>query len=509
MHRSFALASLLTVAISYISAQTPAPASAPFGANFAQRVGEFVLPNGLRFIVLERHEAPALAFHTYVRAGSVNVPTGQSGLVRLLERLAWSGTESVGSRDWAAEKKALDAVEEAYDRLQAERNKGPKADAVRITSLEFDAQRASDRAQTLTKPGAYLQTLTDQGATGIGVSVSADAIRYTCTLPSNRAELWFSMESQRLARPVLRGFYAERANLIQEARMPPAEARIANVLVSAAFPAHPYRNPLYGWMGDVDSLRAADLRAFIERNFVPGNMTIAIAGDITPAEARRLADRYFSGAAWSAKPIPAAIPTIDPVQTVQRAGISYSAAAPMAAVGYRRPDEFDRDDNVFDAIQAILTGPNGWLTQSLTEESGIAASVRSLADYPGGRYPALFAIVAQPGPGRTMDQIVSAIQAVIDRLRSQPVDDATLTRAKAHVREIILTALMQNAGAAAVLAASAAEYGDWREPLAELERMEKISAADVQKVAAKYLVPEHRTVAFSGSETAPTAEGRN
>lgn len=501
--QAFVLVSLL-----FCAAWVDAQPAVPSAASFTQRVSDFVLPNGLRFLVIERHEAPTLSFHTYVRAGSANAPAAQSGLVRLLERLAWSGTETAGSRDWAAEKKALDAVEEAYDRLQAERNKGLKADDVKITSLEFDAQRASERAQMLAKPGEYLQVFTDQGATGIGVSASADAIRYTCTLPSNRAEVWFSMESQRLARPVLRGFYAERTNLVQETRTPGADARIADGLLAAGFLAHPYRNPMHGWMGDVENLRTADLRAFIERYFVPGNITIAIAGDITPAEARRLADRYFSGAAWSARPVPAAIPTVDPVQTAPRVAISYSATTPMVAVGYRRPDEFDRDDNVFDVIQMILTGANGWLTQTLTQESGVAVAVRAVANYPGGRYPSLFTVVAQPGPGRTMDQVVSAVQGVIDRLRAQPVDEATLAKAKVHVRETILTALMQNSGAAALLAAGAAEYGDWREPLNETERMQRISAADVQKVAAKYLVPEHRTVAFSGSEMAPAEAGK-
>jgi predicted Zn-dependent peptidase len=472
-------------------------------AGFSQRVSEFVLPNGLRFLVIERHEAPAVSFHTYFRAGAANVPVGQSGLARLLERLAWSGTESIGSRDWPSEKKALDAIEEAQDRLLAERSKGPKADEVKITSLDFDVRRAIDRAQSLAKPQEYAQTLTDQGATGLGATVSADAIQYTCTLPSNRPELWFSMESQRLVRPVLRGFYTARDNLAQQVRIPPAEARAAQALVTVAFPAHPYRNPINGWMGDLETLRTADLRSFIERYFVPGNLTIAIAGDITAAEARRLADRYFAGAAWAAKPLPAAIPTMDPVQTAPRTTTSYSASTAMVAVGYQRPNGLDRDDTALDAIQAILGGAKGWLAQALTKESGIAAAVRAQAAYPGNRYPALFAIVLQPAPGRTAEQVASAVQSVIDRLRSQPVDDATLARARAHVRGTILAALMENASAAALLAASAAEYGEWQEPLRELERMDKLTADDVQRAAAKYLVPGRRTVAYSGPDPTP------
>jgi predicted Zn-dependent peptidase len=477
------------------------------GAGFAQRVSEFVLPNGLRFVVLERHEAPTVSFHAYIRAGSANAPAGQSGLVRLLERLAWSGTESVGSRDWAAEKKALDAVEEAADRLQAERSKGPRADGVKVTSLEFDWQRAIRQAEALVKPGEYLQSLTDHGATGVEARVSADAIQYSCTLPSNRIELWFSLESQRLSRPVLRGFYMERDNLMELARTRAAEIRIADELVSAAFPAHPYRNPMSGWPGDTESLRTADLRGFLERYFVPGGLTVAIAGDVTPAEARRLADRYFSGAAWSARPQPPAIPTVDPAQTAPRASISYAPGTPLVAVGYRRPNQLDPDDAVFDAIQAILGGAKGWLAQELMQKSGAVASVRVQAAYPGARFPALFAIMVQPEPARTVEQTVGGVQAVIDRLRIQPVDEATLTRAKANVRETILSSLAQNGSAAAVLAASAAEFGDWREPLTECERMEKLSAADVQRVAAKYLVPERRTAVYVGPEMAPPPGG--
>jgi predicted Zn-dependent peptidase len=481
---------------SYAPGQPPVPQSGP---GFAQRVSEITMPNGLRLVVLERHEAPTISFHTYVRAGSANVPAGQTGLLKLLEKLAWSGTES------AEEKKALDAVEEAYDRVQAERNKGAKADEVRITSLGFDLQRAIDRANSLAKPGEYLDTLTNQGATGVGVAVSADAIRYSCTLPSNRAAFWFSIESQRLVRAVVgRRFYAERDNLVEQVRRRSAETRAADELVQAAFVAHPYRNPTYGWAGDLESLRPADLRNFIDRYFVPANIVIAIAGDITPAEAKQLADKYFAGAQWSARPAPAPIPTVDPAQSTPRTALSYSNTSPMVAIGYRRPDQLHRDDAIFDAIQGILGGTEGWLDQDL-QKSAVAVAARLQGTYPGGRYPGLFAILVQPAAGRSIDQTVAAVQAVLDRLRNQPVDEATLARARGYVRSAVLTSLMQNSTAATLLAASVAEYGDAQEPMTELERMEKLTAADVQRVAAKYFLPEHRTVAYSGPEMAPAA----
>lgn len=481
-------------------AQTPA--AAPDSGNaFARQVTEFRLSNGLRFVVLERHEAPVISFRTYVRAGSANIPAGQSGLGRLLERLAWSGTETIGTTDWASEKKALDAVEAAYDRLEAEQSKGQNGDAVKVTSLRIDAQTAMDRARQLTKPDAYRQALTDQGATGLLATVMADSVQYACTLPSNRAELWFSMESQRLVRPVLRGFYKERDDLAEQRYANP-EARLMEGFLATAFLAHPYRNPPNGWKGDLENLRTADFRAFLDRYFVPGNMTIAAVGDITAAEARRLAERYFAGPAWSAKPVPADIPTEEPAQTAPRVSMEYRATAPLVAIGYRRPNQYDREDPVFDVIESILSGDQGWLAEELTQKKSLAGGVRPQPAFPGGRYPPLFAILLAPAPGRGLDQTVAAVEVVLDRLRNQPLDQVTLDSAKGHVREVLLTALGQNESAAALLAASAAEFGDWREPFRELDAVNRVTGADVQRVAAKYFVPEHRTVAFSGAGAA-------
>src|ERR1700735_5568858 len=104
--------------------------------EFAKRVTEFTLANGMHFIVLERHEAPVVSFHTYVNAGSVDDPKGRSGLAHMFEHMAFKGTEGIGSTDWAAEKKALDNIERVYDELDAERAKLAKADPEKLKTLD-------------------------------------------------------------------------------------------------------------------------------------------------------------------------------------------------------------------------------------------------------------------------------------------------------------------------------------------------------------------------------------
>src|SRR4051794_22318271 len=88
----------------------PALLNAQSLKDFEKKVTTFTLPNGLRFLVIERHEAPVVSFHTYVNAGSVDDPGGHSGLAHMFEHMAFKGTPEIGSKNWPAEKKALDAI---------------------------------------------------------------------------------------------------------------------------------------------------------------------------------------------------------------------------------------------------------------------------------------------------------------------------------------------------------------------------------------------------------------
>src|ERR1051326_3895901 len=120
--------------------------------EFEKKVTEFTLGNGMHFIVVERHEAPVLSFHTYVNAGSVDDPSGATGIAHMFEHMAFKGTETIGTRDWPAEKKALEAVEQAYDALEAERNKGPRADPEKIRMLEDRLKVETTKANAYVEP---------------------------------------------------------------------------------------------------------------------------------------------------------------------------------------------------------------------------------------------------------------------------------------------------------------------------------------------------------------------
>src|SRR6184192_3598412 len=122
----------------------PLLASAQDLKDFEKKVTEFTLGNGLHFIVLERHEAPVVSFNTYVNAGSLDDPNGQTGLAHMFEHMAFKGTPWIGSKNWPEEKKARDEVEQIYARLEEERRKGLRANREKIGSLENQLKAAID-----------------------------------------------------------------------------------------------------------------------------------------------------------------------------------------------------------------------------------------------------------------------------------------------------------------------------------------------------------------------------
>jgi predicted Zn-dependent peptidase len=467
--------------------------------EFEKKVTEFTLANGLHFILVERHEAPVVSFHTYVNAGSVDDPSGETGIAHMFEHLAFQGTESIGTRNWADEKKAMDAIEEVYDRLDAERNKGAKADPSRVETLQTQLKLAVDRAELYVQPNEFTYIIEENGGMGLNAATSLDSTEYAYSLPSNRIELWFLMESNRLLRPVFRHFYREREVVLEEYRQQvesKPQGRLFQSLLSAAFVAHPYKNPTVGWPSDIASLRRADARAFLETHYVPANMAIAIVGDVNVAEARRMAERYFGP--MQAKPLPPVLHTQEPPQAGPKIAVVDSPAQPMAVVAYKRPDQYDKDDAVFDVIQLILSnGRTGLLYKELVEDKRLAATAQAAATFPNGRYPNLFAFFLVPSPGHTVEENEKALDDLLARFKARPVDAETLQRARTQARAGALRGLSGNGGLAKMLAQHYASYGDWRKMFTAIDQFGKVTAEDVERVAQRYFVLVNRTFAYT------------
>ncbi|HWC97300.1 MAG TPA: pitrilysin family protein [Candidatus Sulfopaludibacter sp.] len=472
---------------------------------FEKKVTEFTLPNGLHFIVVERHEAPVVSFHTYVNAGSVDDPSGETGIAHMFEHMAFKGTETIGTRDWPAEKKALEAVEDIYDRLEAERNKGPKANANQISSLELQLRGAITTANAYVVPNEFFRIIEENGGAGLNADTSLDYTEYFYSLPSNRIELWFLLESQRFLHPVFREFYKERDVVMEEERMrieSNPQGKLVQQFLATAFEAHPYRVPGTGWPSDVMNLRSRDARNFFEKYYVPSNITIAIVGDVDPASARRMAEQYFGPLA--AKPLPPLIHTVEPPQAGNKTVTVDSPSQPILLLGYKRPDQYDRDDVVFDCLQLILSsGRTSILYRDLVQDKKIAIQAQTAGTFPDGRYPNEFVFFVVPALGHTVEENQKELDDVMAKFEATKVDEETLNRAKTKARAGVIRRLADNAGLASLMTSYYANYGDWRKLFTSLDDLNKVTAADVQRVAIKYFSGATRTVAYIRTQAPP------
>jgi len=467
--------------------------------DYERKVTEFTLTNGLHFILLERHQVPVVSFHTFVNAVSTQDPAGQTGLAQIFTRLAFKGTENVGTRNWPEEKKALDDLDSLYDRMEQETSKGFRANQGKIATLQAEAAIASNSVDRLQNPDEFMRAFQENGGVGVACRATPDSVETSYSLPSNRIELWFLLESQRLAHPVFRDFYKERENMLADIKSnveSRPQAILLQNLLATAFETLPYRNPLLGWPSDVVNLKKADAKAFFDTYFVPGNIVISIVGDVDPANAQRLAERYFGS--LPQKPLPPLLHTQEPAQEGPKTvGLWGSNVEPLLAIAYKRPAETHRDDLALDTVRMILgDGRTGWMYKDLVEEKRIAQDAEAVSSYPSGRYTSLFTFLVMPANDHTVEENRQALDDLVTRFQSKPVDVETLVRVKNVIRGRVARMLGSNQKLAALLPAYYVIYGDWRRLFTDITSYNQLTAEDLQRVALQYFTPANRTVGY-------------
>jgi predicted Zn-dependent peptidase len=358
---------------------------------------------------------------------------------------------------------------------------------------------AIDKANLYVEPNAYPRIVEENGGVGMNAGTSLESTNYYYNFPANRLELWFLLESQRFLNPVFREFYKERDVVREERRMrieSNPQGKLMEALLGTAFIAHPYRQGPGGWASDIENLRLSEAGEFYKTFYVPGNITIGIAGDVTPSEVKRLADKYFSQ--LPSRPLPPLVTTVEPKQEgVKRVEVE-SPSQPLMFIGYKRPDQYDKDDPVFDVIATILaSGRTGMLYKDMVRDKKLSLAAISAPTFPGGKYPNLFLFFLVPAMGKTAEENEKAFYDILEKFKTEKVDSETMARVKTKARAGLIRQLDSNAGLASQLTTHSVAYGDWRKLFTSLDDVNKVTAEDVQRVARTYFIPEARTIALT------------
>ena len=474
-------------------------------ASFEKRVTVKKLPNGLTAVVCQRPDsAPVFSFFTNVDVGSVQDPLGKTGLAHMFEHEAFKGTEAIGTKNYAAEKLALQKVEDAYAAYIHERDKSVGRDEQKLKQLEKTWQDSIKAAQQYVVPNEFSEILDRNGAEGTNAFTAEDNTGYFYSFPINRLELWAYLESSRYTHPVFREFYKERNVVTEERRMRTDSnpiGRLIEQFVAEAYVAHPYHRPGVGYYSDLDSFSATDAQHFFDTYYIPSNMVVAVVGDVDPAQTMAVIEKYFSHIPSRTKPDERT--TTEPPQNSERRVILHEHSQPMYLEGYHRPDFRDKDDAVYDTLADLLSeGRTSRLYRTLVRDKKIASEAEGGTGFPGVKYPHLFYFFALPVPGHKPEEIGDVIHAEIERLKTEDISDDELKMVKTRAKANLIRSLDSNDGLAQNLAVFQTLYGDWRELFRSVDRIDAVTKADIRRVANQVFVPTNRTVGIIETATA-------
>jgi zinc protease len=445
--RAFAVAAASFFALPLAGAAQQAPiAVAPVA--FTQRT----LPNGLRVVIAEDHRTPTVAIDVGYDVGGKSDPPGRSGFAHLFEHLMFKGTANVKP--------------ESMDRFTED-------------------------------VGGYNNAYT-----------ANDITNYYEIVPSNHLERLLWAEADRMANLTVDqdNFVTERKVVIGEydQRVLSSPYGMLFELVNGAYTTHPYKFGVIGNPGELNAASLANVIAFHTTFYRPDNATLVLVGDLDPAQANAWVDKYFGVLKKPAASIPR-VTVVEPAQTKQRRITYTSKSAPLPAslIAYHIPPERSADTPALNVIEALLgRGASSRLRVALVD-GGLASQAVANADT--RQQAGLFDVFAIANAGKTTSDLEAALAKEIARLRDEPVPAAELDKAKTQSIAALVRSLQTHDNVAQALVRAAVLDGDPGIVNRAAPELARVSAADVQRVARKYLTVANSTVV--AYETAAAAPG--
>ncbi|MEE9912569.1 MAG: insulinase family protein [Deltaproteobacteria bacterium] len=461
------------------------------------------LDNGLVVLMLERPFSPTVSFYIRHRVGAVDEVKGQTGAAHVLEHMLFKGTTTIGTKNYPAEKKVLEQIEKIGQALDDERIKKEKADQKLIERLSAKLKQLQTEHRRYYIPNEIDRLYTENGGLNMNASTGQDVTTYFISLPANKIELWARIEADRLLHPVFREFYTERDVILEERRQrveSDPNGKLYEAFMSQAYRVHPYGLPIIGMPQDVSNMNQAAVRHMHQKYLTPQNIVIAVVGDINPEKTLKLINQYF-GRIPKGKSQPAVIPA-EPIQAGERKVEVFFDASPSMMIGFHKPTAPAAEDYVFDVLETILSkGRTSRLYSNVVLERKIADSISVHNGMPATRYPNLFTISASPRYPHTNDELQAAIFDVLESIKNHPVPDEELAKAKKQLKMDYIKSLDSNAELASILSYYELLLGDYRYFSNYVSQIDKVTALDIQQVAAKYLVAENRTIAVLNKKT--------
>ncbi len=475
---------------------------------------EHELGNGLQILMVQRPGDPSISAGWVAHAGSVHERPGITGMAHLFEHMMFKGTRTIGTMDYNRDRtiiarkdsiRALMREEEA--KLREMRRRGlvddipdPDIWSPRYFELSESFQALVREQREIIIKDELDRIYSNAGGTGLNAFTNTDMTFYMVTVPSNKIELFFWIESDRLLNPVFREFYSERDVVREERRLrieSTPTGKYDETFESLFYTAHPYGWPVIGWPSDVENITREQANEFYDIYYGADNLTFIFVGDLDPEEIIRLSEAYLSRLPSSPYPVPEVI-TEEIEQVAEKRMIAFAETNPTVRVRYHTAPFNHPDSFALEVLSGILSGRTGRLHRDLVLERELAtqASAFQASRRFGGYFE--FSVVTKENV--RPEEVEKEIYAHIDRLRSEPVTDIELQRVKnqsianAYRRLSSNFFLMLQLGFYEVL-------DSWRYINTQPSRIQDISVEDIAAVVERYFADEKRNVALYYTKT--------
>ncbi len=459
----------------------------------------YTLPNGLKVFMSQNPREPRIQAYIAVRVGGKNDPAETTGLAHYFEHLMFKGTPHFGTMDYAREKPMLDEIEALFETYRQTTDSVARAALYhRIDSISFEASK-------LAIPNEYDKMMAAIGANGTNAYTSQDVTCYVENIPANELERWAIVQSDRFKEPVIRGFHTELETIYEEKNMSLTnDGRKSNEkMLSTLFPSHPYgTQTVLGTQTHLKNPSIKNIKKYHGQWYVPNNMLIALSGDFNPDDAVDVITRYFG----DMKPNPdikrlevkPEAPFTEPV----RAEV-WGNDAERLTLAWRIPAAAHDDILPLQVMSQVLSnGSAGLMDLDLDQAQKVLASGAynySMADQ------GAFIMVGLPLGGQTLPEVEALLLAEADKLRKGEFSDALVDAVKANMMLQLEKSLLENSDRADYYVEAFVNGEDWKDAVADINRLKDITKADVVAVANKY-VGANNYAAISKRQGAPKDE---
>jgi predicted Zn-dependent peptidase len=472
-------------------------------------VVEKYLSNGMRVLLVERHDEPTVAGGWVAHVGSSNEKPGMTGIAHLFEHMMFKGTPTIGTTDAKKDLQILAEQEKVRDQMRAEERKmremyrrgeiddllKPENWTPHYRELQAQFKKLVDEESKVLVKNEFDKVLSAAGASGMNAFTSEDMTVYFENVPANKLELWCWMESERIYHPVFREFYAERDVVFEERRMRTDSTPLGkfNEEFNAMFwESSPYSWPIVGWPSDIPAISKAQADDFYAKFYAPQNITLVLVGDFKTDDAEALVKKYFERIPHGPKPAPDVV-TLEVKQVAEKRMYAEADTNPQVDVLWHTVPFGHKDSYALEILGQILSTRTGRLYKNLVLGSGVATDAG--AGQGSQKWAGYFDASGEASDGHKPEEVEQGIYEQIEKLKREEVPVEELQKVKnnfaaGEYRRLsanmpIMMHVLMNDG-----------NGDWREVNDAGPKLQAVTAADVMRVAKEYFTKENRTVAI-------------